>query len=306
MDTPLTLSRAAMLRAPAHAGTSYAADAAMLRRQLDAFFVGVPRPRRSRPLAALIAPHVDLRVGGRAYGHAYAAVAAAPAERFVILGTAHGADARLFAATRQDFATPLGVAATDRAFLERLGRRAPEDLFAGEHLHRAEHAIEFQVVLLQHVLGRRPFTIVPILVTSLHAHVSRGRAPSRDPRVTGFVEALRATLADDAAPTTIVAAVDLAHIGSRYGDREGLAPALVAAAETKDRLLVAALERGDPEGFFATLAADADRTRICGAAPLCTLLALAPGRRGRLLAYDRMRDDVTRSSVSWASLAFDA
>jgi hypothetical protein len=36
------------------------------------------------------------------------------------------------------------------------------------------------------------------------------------------------------------------------------------------------------------------------------LLELRRGARGRLLCYDRTRDDATRSSVTYASLAFDA
>lgn len=81
-------------------------------------------------------------------------------------------------------------------------------------------------------------------------------------------------------------------------------PLTLLRAEARDASRAAMLRA--PAHAGTSYAADADRTRICGAAPLCTLLAFAPGRRGRLLTYDRMRDDVTRSSVSWASLAFDA
>ena len=68
----------AAVRPPAHAGTSYPDDAGALRAHLDEFFTNVtPAPMGGR-LAGLVAPHIDLRVGGRAYGHAYAAVATAP------------------------------------------------------------------------------------------------------------------------------------------------------------------------------------------------------------------------------------
>lgn len=228
-----------------------------------------------------------------------------PSRPFVILGTSHCAGTTLFAATRKDFATPLGTVATDRAFLDRLRPRLTHDLYADELLHRSEHAIEFQVVMLQHVVGRRrPFSVVPILVTSFHEMIVHGRAPADDPRIAEFVAALRATISEDDRPTVLIAGVDFAHVGEKFGDPGGLTPALLAATEAKDRRLIAALEAADPATFFAETAADGDRTRICGFAPMYTLLALLDGVRGRLLHYDRTRDEATRSSVSYASLAY--
>lgn len=302
----------APVRAAAHAGTSYPDDAVALRTHLDAFSAGLPTATPTGRLAGLVAPHIDLRVGGRAYGHAYAAVAAAPAARYVILGTSHAAGDTRFAATRKDFATPLGTVMTDRAFLDRLAARLAGDpradgLYADEVLHRTEHAVEFQAVMLQHALGAQtPFTIVPILVTSFHDLIARATPPRDDPRVAAFLEALRATLTDDDVPTVIVAAVDFAHVGAKFGDHEGLTPELLATTAAKDRQLMAALEHGDPRAFLAALAADADRTRICGAAPLLVFLELLRGVSGRVLCHEESRDERTRSAVTYASLAFPA
>ncbi len=300
--------RSATMRRPAHAGTSYPDDAAALRTHLDAFFEEIHPAAPGAPLAGLVAPHIDLRVGGRAYGHAYATLAsAAPAVRYVVLGTSHAGGTARVVATRKDFATPLGTVTTDRAFLDRLSARTPRDLYADETLHRTEHAVEFQVVMLQHVLGGvRPFTIVPLLVTSFSDLIAAGTPPTADADVAAFVAALRATLAEDDVPTVLVAGVDFAHVGAKFGDRDGLTPDLLAATAAKDRALLAALEAGDPSGFFAALAADGDRTRICGAAPLLVFLELLRGTPGRLLCHETTRDDGTRSAVSYASLAFDA
>lgn len=292
-------------RPAAHAGSSYPDDATELTERLAEFFTDLPPlgPTTGR-LTGLIAPHIDLRVGGLSYGHAYRALReASQAERYLIFGTSHMIGTSLYAATRKDFATPLGTVTTDRAFLDRLAARTPADLYHDEILHRVEHAIEFQVVMLQHVLGTRPLTIVPILVTSFHEFIHARRSPADDPRVAGMVAALRATLAEDGVPTALIAGVDFAHVGEKFGDREGLDAALLAATEAKDRRLIDALESADAERFFAEVAADVDRTRVCGLSPMYTFLRLidAPGR---LLHYDRMDEVSTRSAVSYASLAF--
>ncbi len=291
-------------RAAAHAGSSYPCEAAELTERLSDFFVDLPPLRADGSLTGLIAPHIDLRVGGRSYGHAYRTLReTSHAERYLIFGTSHLAGTSLFAATRKDFTTPLGTATTDRPFLDRLAPRAPGNLYDDEILHRIEHAIEFQVVMLQHVLGTRPFTIVPILVTSFHEFVHGQRSPADDARVTGMVDAVRTTLAEDDIPTAIIAGVDFAHVGEKFGDRGGLDAALLATTEAKDRRLLDALTAADAERFFAEVAADFDATRVCGLSPMYTFLRLIEGR-GRLLHYDRSDEPSTRSAVSYASLAF--
>jgi len=296
---------AATVRSPLHAGSSYPAEPEALRHHLDGFFAGIAAPPLPGVLRGLVAPHIDLRVGGPTYGHAYAALGAAPAaERFVILGTAHQQGRTRLTATRKDFATPLGTVPTDRAFLDRVAQRLPEDLYADELLHRVEHAVEFQVVLLRHLLGARPFSIVPLLVGSLHDLVLARRSPQSDAAVMGAVAALRAALAEDPRPTVVIAAVDLAHVGTKFGDENGLTPELLAHTEAKDRRLIAAIERADHERFFDEVAADGDGTRICGLAPLYAFLALMDGAHGRLLHYDRSPDDASGSTVSYAGLAF--
>jgi AmmeMemoRadiSam system protein B len=305
--------RIAAVRPAAHAGMSYPDDPAALRTHLAGFFAGCDAAADGDGVCGLVAPHIDLRVGGAGYGRAYAALgAAAGARRFVILGTAHATTQSRFAVTTKDFATPLGPVATDRAFLTRLCRRAGADLHADELLHRNEHTIEFQALMLRHVLGDHGFRIVPVLAGALHDCIAAGRSPAGDPRVADFVGALRATIAEDDVPTVLIASVDLAHVGAKFGDPEGLAPALLAVAEAKDRELLQAVTAGDAEAFFAAVAADGDRTRVCGTAPLYAFLATLAGTptisgtRGRLLHYDVARDDATHSAVTYASVAFAA
>ncbi|HZY58312.1 MAG TPA: AmmeMemoRadiSam system protein B [Candidatus Binataceae bacterium] len=301
-------------RAAVHAGLCYEGDARRLREELAAFFDPPHGPGRSAQRgeraapAGLIAPHIDPRRGGPAYAHAYfQLMGCEPPELFVILGTSHyGAGPELFAATLKDYATPLGAVQTDRDFVRRLAARySGGDLFADELLHRNEHSIEFQALFLAWALGTRGYQVVPILVSSFHEMVASGRVPAEDPRVSSFVEALRAELAAESRSVCIIAGVDFAHVGRKFGDQEPADEKFVQWVEGEDRALIENIVRGDPEGFFRAIDKDKDRRRICGLAPMYTQLEVLRGRRGRLLKYDVALEPPTQSAVSFASLAIE-
>ncbi len=310
--------RDAFLKSPnrpaALAGLCYEADPALLRAELAAFYDPPAGPGRARSkrasgkLAGLIAPHIDPRRGGCAYAHAYGELSAhQPPELVVILGTSHYcAGPELFTATRKDYATPLGDVETDRDFIERLsGRYRGGDLFAGEILHRNEHSIEFQALFLAWTLGVRGYQIVPILLSSFRQMVMAGERPSADPRVASFIDALRATLADDQRNALIVAGVDFAHVGRKFGDAQAVDEEFAGRVRREDHALIEYIKRGDPDGFFGDVAKDRDARRICGLAPMYTQLELLRGRTGRLLKYDIAMEPDTGSAVSFASLAID-
>lgn len=299
-------------RALAHAGTCYEADAEEFRKQLTGFFTdqagpGLPRGRQPGPTArAVIAPHIDLRVGGPCYAWAYREIAErSDADVFVLLGTSHAGGSHPFIVTTKDFETPIGTVRTDAPFIARLRDAYGGELLRDEILHRNEHSLEFQTLFLQYVLGsERPFTIVPILVASFHHMIERRQPPTEDPAISDFVAALRQTIAAESRSVCLVAGVDFAHVGHKFGDREGLDPAFLAWVESEDRALISPLERVDPTGFFHEIAKNQDRRRVCGFSPMYTLVATLDGVQGRLLHYDRSDETQTQSAVSFASLVF--
>jgi MEMO1 family protein len=300
-------------RAAVHAGLCYEGDAHRLREELAAFFDPPHGPGRSAPRkagaapAGLIAPHIDPRRGGPAYAHAYSQLMGCePPELFIILGTSHyGAGPELFSATLKDYATPLGAVQTDRDFIGRLAARYSGNLFADELLHRNEHSIEFQALFLAWTLGTRGYQVVPILVSSFHEMVAAGRVPADDPRVGSFLDALRAELAAEKRSVCIIAGVDFAHVGKKFGDQQAADADYVKWVEQEDRALIENIVRGDALGFFRAIDKDKDRRRICGLAPMYTQLEVLRGRPGRLLKYDVALEPPTESAVSFASLAID-
>jgi MEMO1 family protein len=296
------------------AGLCYSHEPAALRAELGGFFDPPEGPGRALPrkpgalLKGLIAPHIDPRRGAAAYAHAYAELMAHdPPELVIILATSHhGAGPELFSATRKNYATPLGAVATDRDFVDSLAARfTGGDLLGDEILHRGEHSIEFQALFLAYALGVRGYQIVPILVSSFHEMVASGLTPCDDPRVRSFLDALNDLLGAEKRNVLVLAGVDFAHVGRKFGDSFAADEGVARRVQREDLELIENIKRGDPDGFFADILRDRDARKICGLAPMYTQLELLKGRAGRLLKYGIAMEPQTESCVSFASLAID-
>ncbi|MFQ5845971.1 MAG: AmmeMemoRadiSam system protein B, partial [Planctomycetota bacterium] len=259
-----------------------------------------------RALRRLIAPHIDLGLGADAHAGARAALqAGGRPDVAVVLGVCHGPSEERFIACRKDFATPLGTLPHDAGLLDRLERRLGRDPTRGQLVHRSEHSVEFQALWLAHLWPDDPPAIVPFLVGSFEEFVRGGRRPAEDPEVTAFCEALRETVAEDGREVVVVASVDLAHVGPRYGDPEGLDETGEARLEAQDRGVLDRIVAGDAGGFFDEIARSRNANRHCGVAPIYVVLELGEGA-GRLVRYGQGRiDPPTGSVVSFAAVAFE-
>jgi len=307
------------LRPAAFAGRSYPSEAGSLAAQLDGFFrqrggagrPALPSPGRKRGasgsprLRAVVSPHIDFGRGGPAYTWAYRRlVEESDAEVFVVLGVAHQYARSRFVLTRKDFDTPFGPVTTDRLFVDRLASAFGDGLFDDELTHRTEHSVEFQAVFLKHVLGDRPFTIVPILVGSFHDLLNRRVDPISDPVVARFIDALRSAEREDGRRIAYVGGVDLCHVGPEFGDPDLVDRAFQERIRRFDRSLLDRAEAVDPEGWFRTAADVGDRWRVCGLAATYTMLHAIGPSRGEVLRYEQAVDERRRCCVTFASLAF--
>jgi AmmeMemoRadiSam system protein B len=304
------------VREMAHANTCYSSEPEEFTKQAVELFnsnggPGVPTDgnRHSSSVRGIIAPHIDLRFGGPCYAWAYKELAErCDADLFILLGTSHYSmnPSHLFIATEKDYRTPLGLAKTDRAFVRALQQNYGEgDLFAEEILHRIEHSLEFQTLFLQYLLGdKRDFTIVPILVSSFHHSVLSQTLPIEDERIRSFVNALKDTIAQSGKKACFVAGVDFAHVGQQFGDQGPMKQETIAWVAEEDQRLVQSLEKVDHADFFAEIAKNGDKRRICGFAPMYTFLNVIDASHGRLLKYGCATDMYPESLVSFASLAF--
>jgi AmmeMemoRadiSam system protein B len=234
------------------------------------------------------------------------------AELFPVLGSAHRPLRYAYALTKKHFATPLGTVEVDREFGVRLSNKVRAEgmveelqLFNDELAHRHEHSIEFQVVLLQHLLGpRRPFKIVPILVRSFADLIARQIRPADSQPISAFINALRATIAESDKATTIICSGDLAHIGQRHGDKTLLDEQRLRNQAESDRGLLETAAKGDAEAVFDHVAARGNQDRICGLGPIYTALKTIAPARGDLLRHDQAVELDQTACVSFGSVAY--
>ena len=310
--------RAQPLRVAVHAGGAYAGGTDTLPRMLAEGYLhpdgpgalpGSRDPSRASP-RAVIAPHVDLHRGAPTYSWAYKELAEAqPAELYVVLGTCHTPVDNHFAATAKPYDTPLGAVPADPEFLERLGHLAGQDLYTGEFSHAAEHSIEFQAVYLRSLglAGEGAAPMVPLLCDSLHSMVPDGRTPREVAQVSDFLGALQAALARETRRVTLIAAVDLAHIGPRFGDSWRVDRARQTSVATADHELLERALAPDADAYYAHVMRDGDARRICGFTPIYLLSALMQyeARPGRLLRYTQWVDTDLSSSVTFAAAIYD-
>lgn len=312
-DDKVRQFRNSPFRPSSHAGASYPAEPEALRSQLDGFFDSDGGPGKpdfftdERRPVGLIAPHIDVRSGGKCFAHAYHALASGmPSDLYIIFGTGHAGVRGLFTATNLDFRTPLGTVETDREFVNRLGEEFGEDPAAEELLHATEHVIEFQVIFLQHLFaGRHQFKIAPIL-TSL-APQFFGEATvflEERQRFNRFCGAVREVCQAYDGRVCFIASADLDHIGPRYGDTFMPDSTTVTRALTGDRKLLSLLEKVDMEAFVREVAEDGETKRICGFSPIVAMLACMDSSVGTLLDLDYAHVDNRNSFVSFASMIF--
>ncbi|HEX8791598.1 MAG TPA: AmmeMemoRadiSam system protein B [Polyangiaceae bacterium] len=300
------------VREASHAGGAYHGERSKLRRYIDESCLAKANGARAKDgtMVGLVAPHIDPWRGAVGYGHAYASLAAAvpqEAETFVLFGTSHAPMREPFALCRKAFQTPLGEVAADVEAIDALAAGAEGfDPYADQFNHKREHSIEFQVVFLRHVLGGRPFRIVPVLA-GLGAQQASGEDPERDASIRKFIDGVRALVEKRPGRVVVVAGADLAHVGPRFGDEHPYDEAARAKLESTDRGSLDHASAADAPGFWADVARDLDVRRVCGLAPIWSLLRSIPGgTKGRVLHYEQTVDAEDGSIVSHAALGFYA
>lgn len=303
----------APVREPRHAGGGYKGEGDQLAATLEGYFTADEGPGEAmrkapseRRLSAVIAPHIDYDRGGPSYAWAYAEIARDPADLYVVLGTSHvPLSGGIFSITRKDFGTPFGALRTDTGFLDLLEETTGMKLESDPLVHRSEHSVELQTIWLRHLLGERA-QIAPILCGSLNPMVEDGSSPMQTREVATFVEGLQKAIERCGKRVVLIAAADLAHVGTGFGDETAPDAARLDEVERADLGSMDAAVRRDAEEFFATVQREKDARRVCGLSPIYAMVAALEPSDGRLLKYKQCIDPNGFRTVTIASAAFFA
>jgi MEMO1 family protein len=306
-------------RAATHAGGAYHGERSALERYIDEACLakangngnGVAHGPNGATgvMRALVAPHIDPWRGAVGYGRAYASLGASippEVDTFVLFGTSHAPMREPFALCRKAFDTPLGAAQADEQGIDALAARASGfDPFADQFNHKREHSLEFQVVFLKHMLKEREFRIIPVLA-GLGLQQASGNNPDGDARIAAFMDGVRALVDSRPGRVVVVAGADLAHVGPRFGDAAAYGKEERGALERADRASLDHAISLDARGFWQHVVADLEARRVCGLAPIWSLLRTlgSGGASGKVLHYEQTVDAEDGSIVSHAAVGF--
>jgi AmmeMemoRadiSam system protein B len=260
----------------------------------------------------VIVPHIDFSIGKIAhevYAPAYQLIKNSDADLYVIFGTSHYGNSDLFMLSEKDFETPLGIAMTDKEIINDLQKILSEKLTIDELAHRYEHSIELQIILLQYINKGKDFKILPVLTGSFHNFVYKRLQPNKDDSFFNFILSLNEAIKSRNKKPMFIASADFAHIGRKFQDNFDAEPAL-EQLKLEDANLIDQIVKGDSEAFFNAVAIENDKRRICGLAPIYSLLETQKlylnneKLQGKVLKYNQWNEVETRSAVSFASFAF--
>jgi len=291
-------------------GLSYPENKDKLNNLLNEYFVKarekLPIKNKNEVLRGLVSPHIDFNRGGTSYAVAYREILSKTnADTYLIFGTTHYAQNKNpFILTRKPFSTPLGTVDTDNEFLNRLEDKCDWDLYEGEIFHRTEHSIEFQVVFLQHILKEREFKIIPILCNSFHQFVGNGSSPFEDNKISTFLTELKNIIDSYGDSALVIAGVDLAHVGPKFGDKNQVDEKTLSWIRSRDTISLEFTEQIDAEGFYRSVEEEKDKRKICGLSSIYSMLKITDASYGTILDYDNALEEDTGSVVTFASAGY--
>ena len=294
------------------AGLSYPQDVSECELKLEQILSSVQEKEINPNARFMVVPHIDFSIGKishEAYASAYHSIKNCDADLFVIFGTSHFGNSDIFMLSEKDFKTPLGITRTDKNIINELKETLDDQLTIDELAHRYEHSIELQVVLLQYLFKNREFTILPVLTGSLQGNIISKTQPNKENKFYHFINALKNAIKNQNKKAFFIASADLAHIGRKFQDNFDAEP-ILPQLKLEDELLIDHLLKCDSEAFFNTIANDNDKRKICGLAPIYTLLESQKTDngevpyKGKLLKYHQWNEVETRSAVSFTSIAY--
>lgn len=300
--------RDSKIRESSHAGLSYPKNPAELKSWIDGYFKNnVNKSALSEKVVGIVSPHIDFSRGGKSYAKAYSELAGDDeCETFIIFGTSHYASVENpFILTRKNFSTPFGEVEVNIELIDELEKSCGWDLYEGEIFHKSEHSIEFQVVFLQYLfVSKRQFKILPILCNSFYKHIQDGTSPVEDKQTSIFLNCVKEFTHRLGDKVIVIAGADLAHVGTKFGDKEAVNDSTLRWIKERDSLSIKRSENLDAEAFYRTVEEEKDKRKICGLSSIYALLSVIDAKQGKMLDYGQALEPDRGSVVTYTSMGF--
>jgi MEMO1 family protein len=278
----------------------------------DALALTKTPPKEKQTLLGIKSPHIDYRRGGRSYGSVFPDLYNNPADIVILIGTSHQYSRGLFHLSKKSFSSPLGTLHTDIPFVDALARNYGKvRSFSEELVHAKEHSLELQLPFIQH--KQNTPHIVPILVGGFHSFLHSERLPEEHEVYDAFV----ATLTEEVKRrltqgqrVRFVAGVDMAHVGSQFGDTFELTDDFLEKVRERDADYLEHIQHQDKKALFEHIAEDNDARRICGFPTMYTLIDLCDRLSLKystiLRSYQQAVDRPSGCAVTFAGMSFYA
>lgn len=300
-----------VVRLPYHAGQSYSSAKHELGAFLSAIFTrtGGPGPLPDEQqssedcMVGLIAPHIDFQRGALGYAHAYYRLyQCKKPDTVIIFGVSHQGGETPYILTRKHYSTPLGTIKTHQECVEYLSQNLQFDPFKSEIMHRMEHSIEFQVLMLNYLFGT-DIQIVPVLCASLPEDGEI--LPGDVPEVQQFLQACVQYIKESDERVLVLSASDWAHVGKRFGDSFDITEDVRNQIKKRDDEDIKEALTMDPDQFFRSVMKDKNNRRVCGLYSMYSILKIIKGmaNRAEFLHYGQAPDPIG-GIVSFSSIAY--
>jgi AmmeMemoRadiSam system protein B len=289
------------VRQAAHAGSAYPVEIGPLRDLMQHYLDGAAPTRKG--IMGIAAPHVSPQGGWQSYRAAYQELTPDLRDRtFVVLGTCHYGQPGKFGLTHKPFQTPFGKTRIDQTLVAELAAQ-PAALLE-DYCHAIEHSIEFQVVFLQAIYGA-DVRILPLLCGPFANTMHADEFPEDDEHVKRFLEALREIAEREKQRLFWVLGVDMAHMGTRFGDTFAAHADRdeMSLVRERDMLRIERMNASDARGFWNLIKENRDDLKWCGSSPIYTFMKVVPQARGTLHRYQQWNID-EKSVVSFAGISF--